>query len=143
VGNPDLVIPYTILNCTFRIDRKRDDHGSLFSLAKKKTESYDFSLTVDDPKKYEDWLDKSLLEADWKTYEGYTKAWTFQEPLWQYIEKFDTFHVYEYTAYTSVTGSIIAELEHYKEHGDFPTTYRGFPDFIALKHLETLVNYWD
>lgn len=141
--NPDLVVPYTILNCTFRIDREKDYHNAMFSLAKSKSERYNFSLTVDDPEKYENWIAENSLRYFRKDYEGHSKAWTFQEPLWQYIEKFDTFHVYEYISNTSVTQSIISELKHYIEHGDFPTTYRGLPDFIALRHLETLVNYWD
>jgi hypothetical protein len=76
-------------------------------------------------------------------YPGYGRAWTHQDPVWQYLEKFDTFWLREWVADCPVTRAIIADLEFYREHGKLPTVYRTIDEGIILQHLRTLQTYWD
>jgi len=133
------VVPYLIINCCFRVDPESHD-GYLWAQAKGDSEEYRQVLTIDDPEKYE----ASLLTWDYTTrYPGYGRAWTHQDPVWEYIEKFDTFHFKEWVADCPVTRAIINDLEHYKTHGMLPTVYRTIDEGIILQHLRSLQAYWD
>jgi hypothetical protein len=133
------VVPYLIVNCTFKVTPESHD-GYLWAQAKGDSEDYRQVLTIDDPEKYEE----SLLTWDYTTrYPGYGRAWTHQDWVWEYIEKFDTFWFREWVADCPVTRAIVKDLEHYKTHGMLPTVYRTIDEGIILQHLRTLQRYWD
>jgi len=133
------VVPFLVINCTFKVIPEAHD-GYLWAQAKGDSEEYRQVLTIDDPEKYEE----SLLTWDYATrYPGYGRAWTHQDPVWEYLEKFDTFHFKEWVADCPVTRAIINDLEHYKTHGMLPTVYRTIDEGIILMHMRTLQSYWD
>jgi hypothetical protein len=128
-------VPYVIFNCTFRI--KDDEH--LHGAAKAESESYTKVLTIDDPKRYEEWIHTNWL----RDYPGWGRAWTMQDPVWYYIEKFDTFWFREWISDTPVTRAIINELDYYRFFGKLPTVIRGTDEGAVLRHLRALDSYWD
>ena len=133
------IVPFLVVNCCFTVEPDAED-GFLWAQAKGDSEDYRQVLTIDDPVKYE----ASLLSRDFKTrYPGYGRAWTHQDPVWQYIEKFNTCWFREWIADCPVTRAIIADLGYYKEHGKLPTVYRSIDEGIILHHLRTLQRYWD
>ena len=133
------VVPFLVINCTFKVIPEAHD-GYLWAQAKGDSEDYRQVLTIDDPEKYEE----SLLTWDYATrYPGYGRAWTHQDPVWEYLEKFDTFWLREWVADCPVTRAIVKDLEHYKTHGMLPTVYRTIDEGIILQHLRTLQKYWD
>lgn len=134
--------PYIIVNLTFKIEDDENEGNWSSGRAKAEAEEYRQVLTIDDPDRYEKWL----MGAGWdfKTkYDGYGRAWTHQDCPWYYIEKFDTFWFREWIADCGPTRAIIAELEHYKEHGKLPSVYRTLESEIILSHLRALQSYWD
>jgi hypothetical protein len=135
--------PYIIVNCCFQIKDDKEEGNWSSGRAKAEAENYREVLTIDDPKRYEDWL---MGPDGWNfssRYDGYGRAWTPQDCPWQYIEKFDTFHFREWIADCGPTRSIIRELEYYKEHGELPSVYRALESEIILSHLRALQSYWD
>ena len=137
-------VPYAIVNCVFKCHRS-DSYDTDFAWCQAKAFSEDYRqvLTIDDPERYENWL---MSPDGWSLsskYDGYGKSWTHGEPTWKYIEKFDVFHFREWVADCSVTRSVIAELQYYKEHGKLPSVYRSTDECIILSHLRTLHSYWD
>ena len=136
--------PYIIVNCCFKVDRNDPDWSHAWDFAKAETEDYKEVLTVDDPKRYLDWI---MSDEGWwdfsSTYDGYGKAWTHHECPWRYVEKFDTFWLREWVCDSTVTRAIIAELAHYKTHGTLPSVYRTVESQIVMQHLRTLSEYWD
>jgi hypothetical protein len=134
-------VPFTIVNCVFKCDHTTDDYDYVWNQAKAWSEEYSKVLTIDDPKRYEEWI-----THHWdlnETYDGYGKSWVHDDPLWRYIPKFDCFHFREWVADCSVTRAVISELEYFKEHGKLPTVYRAVDEHIVLSHLRTLHTYWD
>lgn len=134
--------PYIIVNCTFTIEPDEDGSWS-FERAKAEAEEYREVLTIDNPKRYEDWL---MSERGWSLsgkYDGYSFAWTHQDCPWRYIEKFDTFWFREWVADCTVTRAIICELEFYHAKKRLPSVYRTLESEIILSHLRTLQSYWD
>ena len=134
--------PYLIVNAVFRIEPGENGNWSL-ERAKAEAEEYRQVITIDDPKRYEDWL---MRPDGWNfssRYDGYGRAWTYQDCPWRYIEKFNVFWFREWIADCGPTRAIIAELEHYKEHGKLPSVYRTLESEIILQHLKTLHSYWD
>ena len=133
-------VPFLIVNCCFKCAKDSESYDFLWTQAKGDSEDYRQVLTIDEPEKYE----ASLLTWDFKTrYSGYGRAWTHQDPVWQYIEKFDTFWLREWIADCPVTRAIVSDLAYYKEHGKLPTVYRSIDEGIILQHLRTLQSYWD
>jgi hypothetical protein len=133
------VVPFLVVNCCFTVEPDVED-GYLWAQAKGDSEDYRQVLTIDDPEKYEE----SLLNWDFGSrYPGYGRAWTHQDPVWDYIEKFNTFWFREWIADCPVTRAIIGDLEYYKEHGKLPSVYRTIDEGIILQHLRTLQRYWD
>ena len=133
------MVPFLIVNCCFKVDPDAND-GYLWAQAKGDSEEYRQVLTIDDPEKYEE----SLLNWDYsQRYPGYGRAWTHQDPVWEYIEKFNTCWFREWVADCPVTRAIVRDLEHYKAHGMLPTVYRTIDEGIILQHLRTLQRYWD
>lgn len=135
--------PYIIVNCCFQIEEDEEEGNWSSARAKAEAEEYRKVLTIDDPKRYEDWL---MSPHGWNLssrYDGYGRAWTHQDCPWQYLEKFDTFWFREWIADCGPTRAIISELEHYKEHGRLPSVYRTLESEIILSHLRALQSYWD
>ena len=131
-------VPYFICNATFRIT----DDEYLLERAKADASEYQKVLTIDDPERYE----KHLLEDNFLTspgYDGFGKSWVREEPPFYFIEKFSTFWFRGWCADSPVTRAIIAELEHYKEHGKLPSVYRHAGEYIILSHFWALDRYWD
>ena len=134
---------YIIVNITFRI-QDDEEEGNWSSLrAKAEAEDYREVLTIDDPKRYEDWL---MRPDGWNLssrYDGYGRAWTFQDCPWRYIEKFDVFWFREWIADCSVTRAILNEIDYYRFHNKLPSVYRAMESEIILSHLRALQSYWD
>lgn len=129
-------VPYIIVNCTFRIT----DDSTFKNLAIGEASDYCKNLAVDDPKRYEDWI-----ENHWSMngYDGFQRVWILQDRTWEYLEKFDTFWLREWVADCSVTRAILADLEFYKREGRLPDVYRHTDEGTILRHLRTLDRYWD
>jgi hypothetical protein len=135
--------PFIIVNLTFQIED--DEEGGNWSSGRAKAEAEDYRevLTIDDPKRYENWL---MRPDGWNfssKYDGYGRAWTHQDCQWRYIEKFDTFWFREWIADCGPTRAIIQELEFYRDNGRLPSVYRTLESEIILSHLRALQSYWD
>ena len=130
-------IPFTIVNCTFRITD--DEH--FLERTKADASEYNRVLTVASPEDYE----AALANWDFTFKNGYDfgRAWTTQEPPFYYLEKFDTFHFREFVADSTVTRAIIAELEYFKEHGKLPSVYRHVEESVVISLLHMLHRLWD
>jgi hypothetical protein len=134
-------VSYIIVNCTFKCARDPENYDYAWNQAKAWSEEYRQVLTIDDPKRYENWIwDHWDLT---KGYDGYGRAWTHEDPSWRYIEKFDTFWFREWIADSLPIRMIIWELQYYKENGRLPSVYRTIDESIILSHLRTLQVYWD
>ena len=135
--------PYLIVNVIFKCDRSDDLHEDYtWNQAKAWSEDYTQKLSIDDPKRYEEWL----MGVGWDfntSYTGYGKAWVHGDPPWRYLEKWDVFWFREWIADCGPTRAIIAELEYYKDNGHLPSVYRTVESSIVLSHLRTLGTYWD
>jgi hypothetical protein len=134
-------VPFIIVNCVFKCHHTADDYDYVWSQAKAWSEEYRKVLTIDDPKRYEEWVTRHWDLSE--KYDGYGKAWTHEDASWSYLPKFDCFHFREWVADCSVTRAIIAELEYYRQHRELPTVYRAVSEHIILTHLRTLHTYWD
>ena len=135
------VVPFLVINCCFKVEPDAED-GFLWAQAKGDSEEYRQVLTIDDPEKYEDYILNWNFNVK-SRYPGYSRAWTHQDQIWQYIEKFETYHFQEWISDCPVSRAIVADLEYYKEHGKLPTVYRSIDEGIILQHLRTLHSYWD
>jgi hypothetical protein len=135
--------PYAICNIVFKCERS-NDYGEDYAWwqAKAFSEEYRKVLTIDDPERYEAWLNSAYGFGQFK-YPGYGRAWTHEDPTWQYIPKFDVFWLREWIADCTVTRAVIAELEYFKENGKLPSVYRSTDESVVLSHLRTLSQYWD
>jgi hypothetical protein len=85
--------------------------------------------------------------ADWvnrvNRSEPKPKVWTYDDPLWHHIEKFNVFWFREWVADCTVTRAALQELRFYQTEGSVKSVYRTTDEEIVLKHLETLQSYWD
>jgi hypothetical protein len=131
-------IPYLIINCTFKVTPET----YLWQTTKAESEEYVHSLTVDEPKKYEEWIMSEMGFGQFK-YPGFGRAWTIQDQVWQYIEKFDTFWLREWTADCAVVRAALHELDYYRKNGCLPSVYRSTDEGTILRHLRTINSYWD
>lgn len=71
------------------------------------------------------------------------RVWTYDDPLWYHIEKFDVFHFREWVSDCPVTRAALQELRLYQIDGNTGSVYRTTEEEIVLKHLETISSYWD
>jgi hypothetical protein len=85
--------------------------------------------------------------ADWvnrvNRSEPKPKVWTYDDPLWHHIEKFNVFWFREWVADCTVTRAALQELRFYQTEGSVKSVYRTTDEEIVLKHLETIQSYWD
>lgn len=130
-------VPYAIINCTFRVFDDPYLHGLCMSDASE----YGRSTTVDDIDRFEHWLEHSWEHG--ARYEGLKGAWVMKDPIWTYIEKFDTFWFREWVSDGPITRAIYAELAHYCRTGELPAVYRSTDEGVVVRHLKTLNMYWD
>jgi hypothetical protein len=130
-------IPFAIVNICFRVTD--DEH--LLELAKAEASEYSRVLTITSPEKYE----AALANWDLTFKNGYdfVRAWTIKDPVFLYLEKFQTFHFREWIADTLPTKMMLWELQYYKENGKLPSVYRHTDECIILQHLRSLRGYWD
>lgn len=130
-------VPYCIVNATFRITD--DEH--LWERTKVESEEYRQVLTIKSPEDYEEALKN--WDLTFKNGYDYGRAWTHNESPFVYLEKWDTFWFREWVADSTVTRAIIAELEHFREHGKLPSVYRHAEEYIVISHFHALERYWD
>jgi hypothetical protein len=71
------------------------------------------------------------------------KVWTYDDPLWHHIEKFNVFWFREWVADCTVARAALQELRLFQVYGYTGSVYRTTEEEIILKHLETLQMYWD
>jgi len=129
-------VPFLTVNATFRITD--DEH--LLERTKADSENYRQVLTIDDPRR----LESFLLSENWDSrYDGYGRAWTHNDPLFVYIEKFNTFWFRQFIADSSATRAILSEIQHYKDHSTLPSVYRHAEEYIIISHFACLDRYWD
>jgi hypothetical protein len=131
-------VPYLIVNCCFKIT----DDEPLFERTKAEAEEYRSVLTIDDPKRYEAFL--LNWDTNWSSkYDGYGRAWIHNECPYYYLEKFQTFWFRQWIADSTVTRAILAEIQHYRDHGRLPSVYRHAEEYIIMSHLHCLDRLWD
>ena len=129
-------VPFLGINATFRITD--DEH--LLERTKADSENYRQTLTIDDPER----LESFLLSDVWDSrYDGYKMAWTHNDPIFTYLEKFNTFWFQQFVADSTVTRAILSEIQHYRDHGTLPSVYRHAEECIIVSHFACLDRYWD
>lgn len=133
-------IGYIIVNCCFKIDTSEEEGWALSEQAKAESQEFHRVLSVDDPKKYDEWLEKKWSI---KGYPAHSMVWVHQDQTWQYLEKFETFWFREWIADCVVTRAIITELQHFIANGTLLSNYRTTDSSLILRHLRTLSSYWD
>jgi hypothetical protein len=132
-------VPFLCVNATFRIT----EDEPLFERTKAETREFSRVLTVDDPERYWNWL---VRPDGWNfssKYEGYGRAWIHNDAVFNYLEKFQTFHFREFVADSTVTRSIITELEFFKHNGRLPSVYRHAEEYVVISHFHCLDRMWD
>ena len=131
-------VPFLAINATFRIE----DDEPLFERTKAESEDYRSVLTIDDPGRYESFLLNACGFGQFK-YDGLGRAWTHNDPVFVYLEKFSTFWFREYVADSPVTRAILSEIQYFKDHGKLPSVYRHAEEYIIMSHFHCLDRYWD
>ena len=130
-------IPYLICNMTFKVDKDADS----FTWDRYIRESgyYCKMMVVESEKEYDKYLNGEIDNT-----EGNMRIKSVvKEPLFEYLEKFQTFHYRGYVADCTVTNAVLDELRYYNELGRFPSTYRHNDGSIFLRHIKTLDEFWD
>lgn len=149
-------VPYLIVNCVFRCDPgyyrdkalgRSKDYRQVIVTGSPEEEEAAFvarfdehvAATEKDPEldplgEWVDWANKQPEKQ---------RVWTYDDPLWHYIEKFDVFHFREWVSDCPVTRAALQELRLYQIDGDTGSVYRSTEEEIVLKHLETISSYWD
>ena len=136
-------VSYIRVNCTFR-SKVTDPHTESFHrMLVSQSEEYTRELTIDDPENYTQWL----MERGWdnleETYEGYGNSWVPQEPLWKYLDKFDTFQFRDAVSDNPSTRFILDELTAYNRTGELICNYRHPVHSLIIRHLKALSLYYD
>lgn len=121
-------IPFLIVNCVFRFPEGEDKHHLEVKAKGLASETYWTPVNTSEEK---------LLEGKWSW------AWTFNDPVWKYIPKFDVFWFREYVADCSVTQAALGELFYFQANKKFPSIYRPLDAGVALRHIQTLGMYGD
>jgi hypothetical protein len=84
-----------------------------------------------------DWVNRINRQPEPK------RVWTYDDPLWHHIQKFDVFWFREWVADCTVVRAALQELSLYQNEGSLKSVYRTTDGEIVLKHLETIQSYWD
>lgn len=130
-------IPYIHVNITFRVDKGADS----FTWDRYIRESgfYCKAMVVESEEEYDRYLNGEVENTDGNMC---IKS-VLKDPLFDYLEKFETFHFRSYIADCTVTNAVLNELSYYNELGRFPSVYRHTDGSIFLRHIKTLSEYWD
>jgi hypothetical protein len=149
-------VPYLIVNCVFRCDP-----GYYRDKAMGRAQEYRQVIVTGSPEEeeraFQAQLEEHMIERE--SDEGYDalagwvnhvnnqpapqRVWTYDDPLWHHIEKFNVFWFREWVADCSVTRAALQELRLYQTEGSVRSVYRTTDEEIVLKHLETIQSYWD
>jgi hypothetical protein len=84
------------------------------------------------------WLKEEAISET----EEYHSRYRRLEPMWLYLEKFDTFHFQNPVAWTPTTKAILTELQHFYETGEFRDINIEDNAAMVLKHFRALGLYW-
>lgn len=120
--------PFLTVNCVFRFPDCPD---------KESLKSKALSLALPTYRTLANESKERLLQGEWKW------VWTFGEPEWKYLEKFDTFWFRQWVSDCSVTRAVLSELRYFQHYGKLPSVYRQLDAGVILRHIETLGRYWD
>jgi hypothetical protein len=149
-------VPYLLVNCVFRCDP-----GYYRDKALGRAQDYRQVLVTGSPEEeeaaFQAELEEQMVEreskegfdvlADWvnrvNRSEPKPKVWTYDDPLWHHIEKFNVFWFREWVSDCTVTRAALQELRLYQTEGSVKSIYRTTDEEIVLKHLETIQSYWD
>jgi hypothetical protein len=135
--DPWPAVPFLICNATWRVED--EETKDLFM---GQTESYRKVLTIDDPDKFDKYLEESTgLELF--EYGGFDRRHIFNDTKWQYLPKFGVFWWRQYVSDSPVTRAALKELEVYQKTGKLQSVYRGTDEYIVYQLLSTLDSFWD
>jgi hypothetical protein len=130
-------IPYINCNITFKVDKEADPFT--WDRYIRESSYYCKMMVVDDEKEYDRYLNGEIENTDGNM----SIKSVVKDPLFDYLEKFETFHFRGYVADCTVTNAVLDELRYYNELGRFPSTYRHNDGSIFLRHIKTLDEFWD
>lgn len=140
-------VPYLLVNCVFRcapgyyrdkaLGRSCDYRQVLVTGSPEEEEAAFQAELAEGVTSLEDWVNRVNMS------EPKPKVWTYDDPLWHHLEKFDAFWFREWVADCPVTRAALQELRLYQIDGRTGSVYRTTDEEIVLKHLETLQMYWD
>ena len=149
-------VPYMIVNCVFRCDPgyfyekamgRAQDYKQVLVTGSPEEEEAEFLATLEEHRVERESNEKFDALADWvnraNRSEPKPRVWTYDDPLWHHIKKFDVFWFREWVADSPVTRAALQELRLYQIDGSTGSVYRSAEEEIVLKHLETLNSYWD
>ena len=149
-------VPYLIVNCVFRCSP-----GYYHAKALARAQNYRKVTVTGTPEEEEQAFQAQLEEsmiaresdagydflADWVNRANRQpqskQVWTYDDPLWHHIQKFDVFWFREWVADCTVVRAALQELSLYQNEGSVKSVYRTTDEEIVLKHLETIQSYWE
>jgi hypothetical protein len=135
--------PSTYIEVTFRIDGQSPEAKALRAEAKKHSQGYYLSPTIDDIEPYLEWLKSDALLDFKSVHPSVKKAWVFVDRDFQCIDGQDTFKFADYVAQSSVTKAVIDELKYFQMHNHLSSKYRHNDDYVVLSLILTLSRFWD
>ena len=143
--------PYLIVNCVLQCEpgyyhakamARSSDYREVLVTGSPEEEKAEWEARLAEQERDEEgaWLEKWLEKANNLEFK---KVWTYDDPTFTYIKKFDVFWFREWVATCPVTRSALQELRDYQISGKIPSSYRTTDEEVVLKHLETIKSYWD
>jgi hypothetical protein len=120
--------PFLIVNCVFRLSDSEE--GNCLKIKA-------LSLSRETTRVLASDSEENLEKGDWKW------MWTFSDPVWRHIPKFDVFWLRTWVSDCPVTRAALSELREYEQNGSLSTAYRQLDGGVILRHLQTLDSYWD
>jgi len=128
-GNyPD--IPFLIVNITWQIP----PDSFYFSRYLRDSKEVKEEQAIDDPLSYVN---------PWGYPPKFTKVWTPHDQKWEYLEKFQTFWMKAWVSDCPVVRSVLNELKHFQQAGEFSSVYRFYKESTLYAHLSTLDFFMD
>lgn len=121
-------VPFMIVNMTMKVD-----DGLYRSLLKSKSDEFTKTLIIKD-------IDAFRETYGWRYVE---EAWTYNDTLITYIDKFDVFWVRLWVSLCPLTEIAINEIRTFKETGVFPGPYRSEDSNVLIKYIESLIAFID
>lgn len=123
-------VPFMIVNMTMKAD-----DGLYRSLLESKSSEFTKTFIIKDKDigAFRETYDWSLVE----------EAWTYDDPLITYIDKFDVFWLRLWVSLCPLTEIAINEIRTFKETGVFPGPYRAEDSNVLIKYIESLIAFID